>query len=988
MVQKELLEIIFKEGQIIHNFEVKNITKLKDTRCIAYEMIHSKSSARLIYLQTNDTENLFSIAFRTFPKDSTGLPHILEHTVLCGSKRYPVKDPFVELLKTSLATFLNAMTYPDKTVYPCASTNEEDFHNILRVYCDAVFNPLITKEHFKQEGHHFNLVQDGKGKTKLTVEGVVYNEMKGVYSDLDGIISREESKSIMPKTIYGKDSGGNPPEIPNLTYRSFKSFHSKYYHPSNSYMIVYGSFDIKKTLRILDEEFLNRFEAINLNLTMPPQPRWSKPTRKTLPYPISPDEKGDMKSAVVINFLTNPLTETLTSLAMSIIEMYLLDNASSPLRKALIDSKLGEALTSSGYGDFQHDTFFTIGLKGINPKSSSEIEELIISTCKEEAQKGFDKTKIDAAFHKLFLDSKEIQSSYPLTIMDRVYEYWLYEADPLAMLKINEHLENLRTLVLNQNSYLEKILMEQIVNNKHYCVMTFVPDNKYHVKLDKKFEDEMKKLKSKMSKETLLKIKAEAKELEELQSEPNSPQALKTLPRLSLSKIDKKNINYDVGIKSLPNSTLVTSDVFSNGISYVNLAFNISALPEDLFNPMALFKSIFLKMGTKKHSYTEMAELEASYTGGIASGLVSDGNFDNADSYKPCLTVYSKCLDENFDRMLSILNESITECEFSNQKRLKELILQKRTNLKSGIISSGSSYAVMYASKDLNQNMYLSEVTNGITHLRYLNKIADNFEAEKISLIDNLYRIKELLLKSKHSWASFVGDNSFEKNLQSWIKTMTSSNPLSCKSCTSSLHSSKPASSYGVAMSSSVSYNSAIFKTVEASNIYAPALFLIAHYLTYNYLWDEIRVKRGSYGANSSYSMLNGTFAFSTYRDPCVKESYDTFQKALELVCSKKIGHEQLELAIIGSLKKIDRPIRPEDAVAISLNRNIRNITNELRDNFRTSLLSLTPDKVKEAADSVLKNADKNLCICTISGKKQLDKANTEMSPKLIIETV
>ena len=988
MVQKELPEIIFNEGYTIHSFEIKNITKLSDTRCIAYEMIHTKSSARLIYLQTDDTENLFSVAFRTFPKDNTGLPHILEHTVLCGSKRYPVKDPFVELLKTSLATFLNAMTYPDKTVYPCASTNEEDFHNILRVYCDAVFNPLITKEHFKQEGHHFNLVQDGKGKTKLTVEGVVYNEMKGVYSDLDGIISREESKSIMPKTIYGKDSGGNPPEIPSLTYRSFKSFHSKYYHPANSYMIVYGSFDIKKTLKIINEEFLDRFETINLNLTMPPQPRWSKPVRKTVPYPISHDEKSDLKSAAVLNFLTNPLTDTLTSLAMSVIEMYLLDNASSPLRKALIDSKLGEALTSSGYGDFQHDTFFTVGLKGINPKSSSEIEKLIISTCKEEAQRGFHKVKVDAAFHKLFLDSKEIQSAYPLTIMDRVYDYWLYDADPLAMLKINDHLYRLKELVETQKNYLENILNDQIVNNNHYSVMTYVPDNKYQVKLDKKFEDEMKELKSKMSKETLLKIKTEAKDLEELQSKPNSPEALKTLPRLSLSKIDKKGISCVVAIKNLPNSTILTSDVFSNSISYVNLAFDVSALPEELFNSMALFKSIFLKMGTKKHSYTQMAELEASYTGGIASGLISDGNFNNMESYKPCVTVYSKCLDENFDRMLSILNESITECEFSNQKRLKELILQKRTNLKSGILSSGSSYAVMYASKCLNQNMYLSEATNGITHLRYLNKIADNFEAEKSSLIDDLYRIKGLLLKSKHSWASFVGDNSFEKKLQGWIETLISADAQSSKSFSSSINPSKSNSSHGIAMSSSVSYNSTIFKTIEASNIYAPAIFLIAHYLTYNYLWDEIRVKRGSYGANSSYSMLNGTFAFSTYRDPCIKESYDTFKKALELVCSEKIGREQLELAIIGSLKKLDRPIRPEDAVGVSLNRNIRNITNEFRDNFRTSLLSLTPDKVKAAANSVLKNIDNNLFSCTISGKKQLDKANAEMSPKLIIETV
>lgn len=988
MPQKELPEIIFKKDQLFHGFEIKDITVLKETRCIAYEMLHTKSSAKLIYLQTDDTENLFSVAFRTFPKDNTGLPHILEHTVLCGSKRYPVKDPFVELLKTSLATFLNAMTYPDKTVYPCASINEEDFHNLLRVYCDAVFNPLITKEHFKQEGHHYNLVKDENGKQKLIVEGVVYNEMKGVYSDLDGIISREESKSIMPKTIYGKDSGGNPSEIPSLTYKNFKSFHARYYHPSNSYMIVYGSFGIEKTLKIIDEEFLSKFDSIKLNLAMPKQPRWSQPVKKTIPYPISHEEKTDNKSAVVINFLTNPLTDTITSLAMSIIEMYLLDNASSPLKKALMDSKLGEALTSSGYGDFQYNTFFTVGLKGINPENADKIENLIISTCRKEALKGFNRNKIDAVFHKLFLDSKEIQSSYPLTIMDRVYDYWLYDADPLAMLKINEHLDKLKKLVDTRKNYLEDILNEQIVNNKHYCVMTFIPDAEYHSRMEKSFENEMSSLVSAMSKNTLEKITKDAKKLEALQSAPNTQEALKTLPRLSLSKINKKSINYDLEVKAFQNSTLITSDVFSNGISYLNLAFDVSTLPENLFDSMALFKSIFLKMGTQKHSYTQMAELEASYTGGIASALISDGNFNSMNAYKPYVTVYAKCLDENIDKMLSILNESITECEFSNKKRLKELILQKRTNLKSGILSSGSSYAIMYASRFLNENMYLSEMSNGISHLRYLNRIADNFETEKKSIIEDLYRIKDLISKSGHTTASFVGDNTLKKNLIEWLSGLKTSSPEKDAADTFKINKPIAVLQSAIAMPSSVAYNSAIFKTVEASNPYAPAIFLLAHYLTFNYLWDEIRVKRGSYGANSSYSMLNGSFAFSTYRDPCVKESYDTFRKAIEWICSHKIDKEQLELAIIGSLKKIDRPVRPEDAVSISLTRYIRNITDEFRGNFRSSLLNLDSDKIKEAANTVLKNAGKDFSICTIAGKKQIEKANSEMNPKLIIETL
>ncbi|HBM16680.1 MAG TPA: hypothetical protein DD381_10120 [Lentisphaeria bacterium] len=984
MTGKELLQIIFRKGDLINNFEVINSEVLEDIMCISYEMIHKKSGAKLIYLQTNDTENLFSIAFRTFPVDDTGLPHILEHTVLCGSKRYPVKDPFVELLKTSLATFLNAMTYPDKTVYPCASTNEQDFLNLVRVYCDAVFNPLITKEHFKQEGHHFNIAESD-GEEKLTVEGVVYNEMKGVYSDMDGIIGREESRSIMPETIYGRDSGGNPSSIPDLTYEKFKRYHSKYYHPSNSYIIIYGSFEIAKTLQLLDEEFLNRFNALKLNLCMPRQPRWIKPVRKSIPYPVLADEKNENKTATTINFLTNPITDTITSLSMAVLEMYLLDNASSPLKKALMDSKLGEALTSSGYADYQHDTFFTVGLKGINPRDNHKIEKIILDTCKNEAMKGFDKNKVDAAFHKLFIDSKEIQSSYPLTIMERVYDYWLYDSDPLTLLKLNNYLKELKFMVDSKSNFLENILLKQIVNNKHYCTISFLPDPDYQSRTDEEFETKMKSLKASMSEENLLKIKSEAKRLEELQSKPNSPETLKTLPRLKLSDINKEAYNYPVKIRNASTTNIITSDIFSNGISYLDLAFDVSSLPEELFNAMALFKSIFLKMGTDKHSYTQMAELEASYTGGIASSLVSDGNFDNFEAYNPFVTIYSKCLEENFEKTLSILNENIIHCEFKDIKRLRELVLQKRTNLKSSILSAGSSYAVMYASKYLTKNMYLSEITNGISHLRYLNTLAENFDGEKEKLIENLYKIKSLMLNSNSLTASFIGTNKHNQMLDSWTPTLSKGSEIN--NPVFKLNSTLPGPK-AILMPSSISYNSAVLKTVEASHPHAPALFLLSHFLTFNYLWEEIRVKKGAYGASTAYSMLNGTLSFSTYRDPCIKESYDTFRKSLDFICSKHFANEELELAIIGSLKKIDKPVRPEDAVSLSLNRHLRNSTENLRAKFRTDLLSLNEGKIKKAAETILKNAEKNFSCCTISGKKQLEKANSELNPKLIIETI
>ncbi|MBN2711756.1 MAG: insulinase family protein, partial [Planctomycetes bacterium] len=370
-------------GDELHGFRVEKITPLEELRVLAIEARHPKSGARFLHLYTEDEESLFSAAFRTPPPDDTGLPHILEHTVLCGSKRYPVKDPFVELLKTSLATFLNAMTYPDKTVYPCASMNEKDFFNLAGVYCDAVFHPLITEKHFKQEGHHYEFAEPGNTGSPLIIKGIVYNEMKGAYSDLDGIIDRNLTRSICPDNAYGKDSGGDPEIIPELTYEQFTNFHARYYHPSNALLFVHGNIPTEKHMKFLDDEYLSKFDAISIDTSIDEQPRWSEPVRATIPYPVGPEDTAEKKTAITVNFLTNDLTDPIKSLSMGILDYYLLGNAASPLRKALIDSKLGEELTDSGYANYQRDTFFTVGLKGTESEKEDEIVEIVFSVCSE-----------------------------------------------------------------------------------------------------------------------------------------------------------------------------------------------------------------------------------------------------------------------------------------------------------------------------------------------------------------------------------------------------------------------------------------------------------------------------------------------------------------------------------------------------------------------------------------------------------------------------
>lgn len=982
-----MLKNIFFEQDSCSGFSINRVMLLEGIRSIAYEMVHTQSGAKLIYLQNDDKENLFSVAFKTPPYDDTGLPHILEHSVLCGSKRYPVKDPFVELLKTSLATFLNAMTYPDKTVYPCASMNEEDFRNIVRVYCDAVFFPLLTESHFKQEGHRFTVSgQPGKGKNcTLFVQGVVYNEMKGVYSDLDGIIGREESKSILPDNCYGKDSGGDPSEIPSLTYKKFKAFHSKYYHPSNSYIIVYGSFDIKKTLEILNEEYLSKFNDKRITPVIKKQKRWTAPVVKTIRYPVERGENTKKKSAVTINFLANSLNDTLTSLAMSVLELYLLDNSSSPLRKALMDSQYGEALTNSGYADYQRDTFFTVGLKNIDRKNVAKIIELVLAVCKKEADQGLDQYRLNCVFNRLTLDALEIQSSYPLVIMDRIYDYWIYDSDPLCMLQLNHHIEKLKKLTESKPGFFEKLLLKYIVNNNHYSVLTFIPDTEYHKKMDKEQETRLKKIKNIFSKAELIKIKKESEYLAVFQGQPNSLEALATLPKLSLSKIEKNITTLNQEFVHEKNNTLIFPDLFSNGINYLNLALDLKNIPADLLDFIPIFKTVFLKMGTTRYSYTEMAEREAFYTGGISSSLSSDGSFNDYKASCPYLTIFSKSLGGNLENMLHLVFERLHECDFSDTKRLKEIILQSRTALRGGIVSAGSSYAISFAAQGISKNLWLSEKFGGITHIRFLNNLADNFKKSQELIINKLSLIKNHILKNSALSLSFIGDDSQKKIIKTWSQKV-----VSCVQPVSDVkeeHFSKSILRSGIVVPAAVAYNAGVFETIASSDENAPALMLIGSFLTYNYLWEEVRVKRGAYGASANYSSLNGVFGFSTYRDPCIKESLETFNgslSALESLASKK----QLEQAIIGTLKKLDKPIRPEDAVSLSLSRHIRNITDDYRRKFRALLLELTPEKIKHAANTILNPRMKELSICSISGKKQLEKANTELERPLKIESL
>lgn len=979
--KQELPDMDAAVGDMIHGFSIKGITPLPDLRAIACEAVHVGSGARLLHILSDDPENLLALALRTPPSDDTGLPHILEHTVLCGSSRYPVKDPFVELLKRSLATFLNAMTYPDKTVYPCASMNKKDFFNLSGVYCDAVFHPLIREEHFKQEGHHFDFQEPGNIDSPLIIKGIVYNEMKGAYSDLDGIISRHTGRSICPDNTYGRDSGGDPDCIPDLTYDQFVRFHQTWYHPSNALIFHYGNIPVGELMAFLDSTCLNEFRKIEIDTGIAPQPRWTVPMEKTIPYPIGADEDTAEKTAAAVTFLTNDVTEAISTLSMHVLDYYLLGNAASPLRKALIDSKLGKELTTSGYADYQRDTFFTAGLKGTEPDRVDAIVKIILDTCAEQAEGGLDRDKLEAAFHRLELHSREIQGMYPLRLMDRVYRSWLYDADPLCNLRLNEHIAELRRRYMEEPDFFERKLQELIVENPHYTVLTFLPDRELSMRKEKAFREKMARIKKSMSREELDKIAEEAAELDALQTTPNPPEALATLPRLSLEDVPPDPFEMDTEVLEEGNVPFIYTNVFSNGLSYLHLAFDLRGIDDELIDYLPVYVDALSKMGAGDDDYAVMAEKEARSTGGIGVSVSVGGLVGDPQFFQPVFSVASRSLDHKLPEMLDVVFQRVVQCNLNDLERLRDVILQGQVARRSSLIPNGGHFAALYAARNLSVNSFTAERLGGITQIRLFDRLAGNFDSLCQDIVHKLTKIRDFMLSRNRLKVSFVGEEKHFGLAKDYISDIASGLPKSRPE--ERLPSFSPADIWreGLAAPADVAFVARAGKAVGTYHPLAPALLMLSSHLSYSYLWEAIRVKGGAYGARAQYDSLNAIFSFWSYRDPFIKETLDAFGGVSGYVeNSMDLGAAGLEQAVIGTIKTLDQPIRPGQAVGLAMARHINRETPEFRKQFRSKLLSLKAEDVLNAVEEVIKPTLDSGATCILSSREKLVEANNKMA--------
>ncbi len=963
-------------GDVVHGFHVDAVTPLPSLRMVAYELTHNGSGARLVHLHCHDRENLFAIVLRTPPPDDTGLPHILEHTVLCGSRKFPVKDPFVELLKTSLATFLNAFTGPDHTAYPCASMNEKDFFNLVDVYCDAVFHPRITQQHFRQEGHHLSFEEPGDTTSPLTINGIVYNEMKGAFSGLDGVIWRELGRHLFPDNAYGRESGGDPDHIPNLTYDQFVAFHRAYYHPSNARIMVCGDIPTAKHLAFLDAHYLGKVTAQRVETAIGPQPRWTAPRSVTAPYAIGPDDDPARKAAVVVSFMLNPVTDVMTDMAMHILDYYLVGNAASPLRKALTDSGLGEELTPSGYCGHQRDTYFTVGLKGTEAVHADAIVSLVRDTLARVAREGMDCDKIESAFHQYELAAREQVCASPLHFLGLVSKGWLYDMPPLLHLRLDEHMDALRKQWQGEGDYFEKLIRTWFLDNPHYSVLTCVPDRDLTARTTRAFAERMAATKAGMDAETLQGIADEATALEDMQSAPNSPEALATLPRLSLADVPREPMDLPTVQTDVEGIPVLTTDVFCNGVNHIECSFNLAGLPDDLVDCLAVYAEAMKKMGAGSDDYAKTAEREAACSGGVYAQFSFDGRVDDQRLVQPILTVCCSAVDRKFDEMLALLKDKILSCGLDDRKRLRDVLLQRRTELRNAVVAGSSGYARRRAMRGHSANTALLERVHGLSSVNRIERLADNFAAEADALCNGLHRIAQFLQSKKRMTVSFVGGQPQQERMARWVADMARA------MSNNGTHRLADEGS-GASVREAVAIPSAVAAVAVAVDVSAlppedmPVLFMLTTHLTYGYLWEGVRVLGGAYGVYAAFDMNNGLLTLSSSQDPHVKGTLDVFSATADYIANQMdLSSHGIEQALIGSFKKLDYPIRGGEACSSALARFLTGRTTAFRRVFRERLMAVTADDVRRVAHSVLAPGLRAASVCAMANREKLDAEN------------
>jgi Zn-dependent M16 (insulinase) family peptidase len=938
------------------------------------ELVHERTGARHIHIECTDDNNAFAVSFPTVPKDSTGVAHILEHVVLAGSRRFPVRDPFFSMTRRSLATFMNALTSSDSTTYPFSTRNPKDYMNLLLVYLDAAFFPLLEEDSFKQEGIRFEFENPADPKSGLRYKGVVFNEMKGALATPQAAMQRNLGRTLFPGLTYANISGGDPEHIPDLTWDQLRRFHAEHYHPSNAYFYTYGNQPLDRTLAVIEENALSQFEPFAIDTTIANVTRFSKPVASVEPYPAAAGEDNSRKAQALVGWVTVPAVDSFRLLSMRVLSEVLLGNSGSPLRKALIDSKIGSALADgSGFQDDYKETVFGAGLKGIAIDDARKVEEVVLQTLERLAADGVDTAQVDAAIHRLEFEKRERSNAgypYALKVLFTFIGAYQYGGDPYAAINLDadlEHLERAR----KEGRFFESLIAAELLDNQHRALLTLAPDPDLEERKRRQELERLAAVERTLPDADRARIVADALRLKNAQE---AKQDLAVLPSLELSDIpmqfeDVPSRQIKIGLATVEFFPLPT-----NGITYIDIRSDFSALPQALKDLLPLFSRVFTQTGAAGQDYVQIAARIAGYTGGVGAAPAVQP-LASRDDYLQSFYVSGRALDRNVGPFIDLLTD-LTARLTIEPGRLKEVIDESATRLESSISGLGFQFAILRATSKLSSEGAINDGLQGIGMLHEVRRLARLSQGELGEVITRLAAIRTTLFRQDSVHIIVTCEESMIDPIAERLQGLVGALPAGGANG----HVERPGPLAAVPEARTtplpVAFNVRGFKTVRYTHPDAPTLLVLANYLRDTFLHRELREKGGAYGAMAQASTGSGTFYMASYRDPNVTRTYDTFDRAATWLIESEVVEDALKEAILGACGDVDPLESPDIKGRREAGNQLTGFTRQERERFKERLLEVSAADLRRVAAKYL--AGGRHVETTVAGPELIEAATRE----------
>lgn len=934
----------------LNAYQVIREKQVNELNSDAWILEHKKTGARVFLLSNEDENKVFCIGFRTPPSDSTGVPHIMEHSVLCGSEKFPVKDPFVELVKGSLNTFLNAMTYPDKTVYPVASCNAKDFQNLMDVYMDAVLHPNIDKEEkiFRQEGWHYEMESED---SPLTINGVVYNEMKGAFSSPEGVLDRFTQKVLYPDSCYTHESGGAPENIPDLTFEAFKEFHQTYYHPSNSFIYLYGDMDMAEKLDWLDKEYLSHYDRRPVDSKINYQKPFEKPVEHEIFYSITEDEPEEQATYLSLNTVVGDDLDPVLYLAFQILEYVLLDAPGAVLKKNLVEAGIGQDVLGS-YENGILQPYFSVIAKDAEKEQKGEFLAVVKGTLRKLADEGINKKSLLAGINYYEFRYREADfGSTPKGLMYGLQslDSWLYDGDPLLHLEYEHTFARLKKAV--EEGYFEQLIRDYLLDNPFEAVIVVSPKRGLTAMEDEKLRKKLEEYKNSLSTEEIRRIVRETKELKEYQDIPSPKEDLEKIPLLKREDIAPEPDKLVLEERQMAGTTVLCHELFTSGIGYLRVFFNTNRVPSEDLPYVGLLKAVLGYVDTKEHSYSDLSDEINLNSGGLSFSVTSYPDLQKPDEFTGVFTASVRVLYEKLDFGFSAIAEILRDSVLEDEKRLGEIIAETKSRSQMRLNSASHSAAVARATSYFSATSAYNDVTGGIAFYQFVEDLAKNYEERKEQLTEKLKETAKRLFTAENMIVSYTADAEGIAQLEPSLKKFKALLPAGEKTVYPFLWE-KGNKNEGFMTSSQVNYVARCGSFADTGIEYSGALKTLKVILGYDYLWLNVRVKGGAYGVMNGAGR-SGEGYFVSYRDPNVKETNEVYEEVVSYLEEFQADERDMTKYVIGTISDLDTPLLPPYKGSKADSAWFSGVTDEMLLKERQEVLKVQPEHIRALADVI-----------------------------------